>query len=195
MLRRSGSTRERRPPIAARGDGAGAMEDLVGQRARHRAPGSRRGGCRQEGAEESLPFAVGRSLLPSAMMGAEQGTGNSLPAALERSHRRPPGGGRASSRPPTNVQCHRMAPRVTLSWLRTERQCVREPDQEFFFSSLPSLVSVAPHASVSCTLASSVHTPRYRSRRDRSPRGGGVGAVFWVPPGLRGAMGVCGEHD
>ena len=92
----------------------------------------------REGAEESLPFAVGRSLLPSAMMGAEQGTGGSLPAALDRrSHRRPPGGGGASSRPPTDVQCHRMAPRVTLSWLRTERQCVREPDQDFSFSLSP----------------------------------------------------------
>ncbi len=28
-----------------------------------------------------------------------------------------------------------------LSWLRTERQCVREPDRDFIFSSLPSLVS------------------------------------------------------
>ncbi len=44
---------------------------------------------------------VGRSLLPSAMFGEEQGTGDSLPAALDRrSHRRPPGGGGASGRPP-----------------------------------------------------------------------------------------------
>ncbi len=43
----------------------------------------------------------GRSLLPSAMFGEEQGTGDSLPAALDRrSHRRPPGGGVASGRPP-----------------------------------------------------------------------------------------------
>ncbi len=43
----------------------------------------------------------GRSLLPSAMFGEEQGTGDSLPAALDRrSHRRPPGGGGASGRPP-----------------------------------------------------------------------------------------------
>ncbi len=44
---------------------------------------------------------VGRSLLPSARLGEEQGTGDSLPAALDwRSHRRPPGGGGVSSRPP-----------------------------------------------------------------------------------------------
>ncbi len=43
----------------------------------------------------------GQSLLPSAMFGEEQGTGDSLPAALDRrSHRRPPGGGGASGRPP-----------------------------------------------------------------------------------------------
>ncbi len=43
----------------------------------------------------------GRSLLPSAMFGKEQGMGDSLPAALDRrSHRRPPGGGGASGHPP-----------------------------------------------------------------------------------------------
>ncbi len=37
---------------------------------------------------------VGRSLLPSARLVEEHGTGDSLPAALDRrSHRRPPGGG------------------------------------------------------------------------------------------------------
>ncbi len=42
-----------------------------------------------------------RSLLPSAMFWEEQGTGESLPAALDRrSHRHPPGGGGASGRPP-----------------------------------------------------------------------------------------------
>ncbi len=48
----------------------------------------------REGAEESPRSPGGRSLLPSAMFGEEQGTGDSLPAALDRrSHRRPPGGG------------------------------------------------------------------------------------------------------
>ncbi len=49
VLRRSGSTEKRRPPVAARGGGAGTMEDQVGRKARCRAPGSRRGGCRPRG--------------------------------------------------------------------------------------------------------------------------------------------------
>ncbi len=55
----------------------------------------------REGAEESPRSPGGRSLLPSAMFGEEQGTGDSLPAALDRRrHRRPPGGGWASGLPP-----------------------------------------------------------------------------------------------
>ncbi len=63
-----------------------------------------------------------------------------------------------------------------LSWLRTEWQCVREPDREFIFFSLPSLVSVTPHPSVSFSLASSVLTPRYAAAAlTGSPRGRGEG--------------------
>ncbi len=62
-----------------------------------------------------------------------------------------------------------------LSWLRTERQCVREPDRDFFFSSLPSLT---PHPSVSFSLASSVLTPRYAAAAlTGSPREKGEGGV------------------
>ncbi len=71
----------------------------------------------------------GRSLLPSAMLGEEQGTGTRcrLPSN-RRSHRRPPGGG-ASSRPPKDVQYHCMAPRVRASQLVEDRAAVcREPD-------------------------------------------------------------------
>ncbi len=54
---------------------------------------------------------VGRSLLPSARLVEEQGTGDLLPAALDRrSHRRPPGGGGASGRPPKRSS--------TIAWHR-----------------------------------------------------------------------------
>ncbi len=63
-----------------------------------------------------------------------------------------------------------------LSWLRTERQCVREPDRDFLFFS--SLFSVTPHPSVSFSLASSVLTPRYAAAAlTGSPRRGGRGGV------------------
>ncbi len=118
----------------------------------------------------------GRSLLPSAMFGEEQGTGDSLPAALDRrSHRRPPGGGGASGRPPKMSS--------TIAWHREwAAQLVEEraavcpgTGPRFFFSSLPS---VTPHPSVSFSLASSVLTPRYAAAAlTGSPRERGEGGV------------------
>ncbi len=58
VLRRSGSTEKQRPPVAAQGGGAGTIEDQMGRKARCRAPGSRRGGCRPRGvngADSSAP--------------------------------------------------------------------------------------------------------------------------------------------
>ncbi len=83
-----------------------------------------------------------------------------------------------------------------LSWLRTERQCVREPDRYFilFFFSLPSLVSVTPHPSVSFSLASSVLTPRYAAAAlTGSPRergeGGSRAQSRGYPPACEGRWG------
>ncbi len=101
VLRRSGSRKWRRPPVAARSGGAGAKKNRWDGRLAAVLLG--RGGVAavREGAEESPRSPGGRSLLPSAMFGEEQGTGDSLPAALDRrSHRRPPGGRGASGRPP-----------------------------------------------------------------------------------------------
>ncbi|KAL0203546.1 hypothetical protein M9458_001564, partial [Cirrhinus mrigala] len=64
----------------------------------------------------------GRSLLPSAMLGRsrERGTRCRLPS-IRRSHHRPPGGGGALSRPPKELQYHRMAPRVKDAQLVEDR--------------------------------------------------------------------------
>ncbi len=104
----------------------------------------------------SIPY-----LLPSAMFGEEQGTGGC---------RLPSTGGATAVRQEAEEHraVHQRCPVPShgtasepLSWLRTERQCVREPDRDLFFFSLPSPVSVTPHPSVSFSLASSVLTPRY----------------------------------
>ncbi len=86
----------------------------------------------------------GRILLPSAMLGEEQGTGTRcrLPSN-RRSHRRPPGGG-ASSRPPKDVQYHRMAPRVRASQLVEDRAAVcRGTGPRIFFFPLSPLSSLS----------------------------------------------------
>ncbi len=75
---------------------------------------------------------VGRSLLPSARLVEEQGTGDSLPST----------GGAIAVRQEAEEHraVHQRGPVPShgtasepLSWLRTERQCVREPDRDFFF--------------------------------------------------------------
>ncbi len=128
-------------------------------------------------------------------LGEEQGTGDSLPAALDRrSHRRPPGGGGASGRPPERSS--------TIAWHREwAAQLVEDraavcpgTGPRFFFSSLPSLVSVTPHPSISFSLASSVLTPRYAAAAlTGSPRergeGGSRAQSREYPPACEGRWG------
>ncbi len=71
--------KKQRPSVAVRGGGAGAIEGQVGQKARCRAPGSKRGGCRSRGSGgvgESSPGGQE----PAAIFGEEQGTRCQLPS-------------------------------------------------------------------------------------------------------------------
>ncbi len=83
-----------------------------------------------------------------------------------------------------------------LSWLRTERQCVWEPDRDFFFfSSLPSLVSVTPHPSVSflsprLSLPPGTPRPPWRAPPGRGGRGGVERSLVSTPRPARGDGGM-----
>ncbi len=154
VLRRSGSRKKRRPLVAARGGGAGAMEEQVGRKARCRAPGTRRGGCRPRGSGGG-----------GAVRQVGGGAGNGgLAAGCPRPEEPSPSARRRMSIGPSTkeVQYHRMAPRVSRSagWGRSGSVSGNRAEFFFFFFSLPSLVSVTPHPSVSFSLASSVLTPR-----------------------------------
>ncbi|RXN04273.1 hypothetical protein ROHU_035726 [Labeo rohita] len=118
----------------------------------------------------------GRSLLSSAMLGRsrERGTRCRLPSS-QTSHRRPPGGGGALSRPPKDVQYHRMAPRVKDAQLVEDRAavCPGTGPRVFFFFSFP----------LSFPLASSVLNPRYAAV---ALTGGGWGGVGGIERSLEG---------
>ncbi len=196
VLRRSGSRKKRRPPVAARSGGAGAMEEQVGRKTRCRAPGSRRGGCRPRGSGgvgAVRQWAGACCHLPGWWRSRERGTRFRLPLT----------GGAIAVRQEAEEHrdVHQRGPvpshgtaNEPLSWLRTERQCVREPDRDFFFSSLPSLFSVTPHPSVSFSLASSVLTPRYAAAaltgfpRERG-EGGSRAQSREYPPACEGRWG------
>ncbi len=124
----------------------------------------------------------GRSLLPSAMLGEEQGTGTRcrLPSN-QRSHRRPPGGG-ASSHPPKDVQYHRMAPQVRASQLVEDRAavCRGTGPRNFFFIFLSPLSRLCLSSSFHLVFSRLVCPyPQVRhGRRDRlPPQRGGRGGV------------------
>ncbi len=157
--REEGGTRCQRA-LAAEGD-RGA-EEIGQQEVAETASGCPKRWCRSKrrtgGTEDSLPCSWveegwllsereqrsrprspgGRSLLPSAMFGEEQGTGTRC--------RLPSTGGATAVRQEAEEHraVHQRCPVPShgtasepLSWLRTERQCVREPDRDFFFSLSP----------------------------------------------------------
>ncbi len=136
VLRRSGSTEKRRPPVAARGGGAGTIEDQVGRKARCRAPGSRRGGCRPRGSGGvgAVRQEAGACCHPPCLGRSRDGglaAGYPRPEEPSLSARR-----RRSVRPSTkDVQYHRMAPRVRASQLVEDRAaaCPGTGSRFFFF--------------------------------------------------------------
>ncbi len=150
----------------------------------------------REGAEESAPFAWRPK--PAAIRHVWGGAGNGGTRG-----RLPSTGGATAVRQEAEEHraVHQRCPVPShgtasepLSWLRTEWQCVREPDRDFFFFSLPSLFSVTPHPSVSFSLASSVLTPRNATAAlTGSPRergdGGSRAQSRGYPPACEGRWG------
>ncbi len=199
VLRRSGSRKWRRPPVAARSGGAGAKEEQVGRKTRCRAPGSRRGGCRPRGSGGVAPFAWRPK--PAAIRHVWGGAGNGgLAAGCPRPEEPPPSARRRMSIGPSTkeVQYHRMAPRVNRSAGWGPSGSVSGNRTEiFFFSSLPSLVSVTPHPSVSFLsprLSLPPGTPRPPWRAPPRERGeGGVERSLVSTPRPARGDGVCDE--
>ncbi len=197
VLRRSGSRKKRRSPVAARSGGAGAKEEQVGRKTRCRAPGSRRGGCRPRGSGGVAPVRLEAEACchpPCLGRSRERGTRCRLPSTGGATAVRQEAEEHRAVHQRCPVPSHGTASEP-LSWLRTERQCVRERDRDiFFFSSLPSLFSVTPHPSVSFSLASSVLTPRYAAAAlTGSPRergeGGSRAQSRGYPPACEGRWG------
>ncbi len=131
--------------MAARSGGAGAKEEQVGRKTRCRAPGTRRGGCRPRGSGGVGPVRLEAEACchpPCLGRSRERGTRCRLPST----------GGAIAVRQEAEEHraVHQRCPvpsHVTasepLSWLRTERQCVREPDRDFYFFSLSPLSSLS----------------------------------------------------
>ncbi len=81
-----------------------------------------------------------------------------------------------------------------LSWLRTERQCVREPDRDFFFplSSLSLLILPSPFLSPRLSLPPGTPRPPWRAppvRRGGRGEGGSRAQSGGYPPACEGRWG------
>ncbi len=171
VLRRSGSRKWRRPPVAARSGGAGAKEEQVGQKTRCRAPGSRRGGCRPRGSGGVAPFAWRPK--PAAIRHVWGGAGNGgLAAGCPRPEEPPPSARRRMSIGPStkDVQYHRMAPRVSRSagWGTSGSVSGNRTEISFFFplsplSSLSLLILPSPFLSPRLSLPPGTPRPPWRA--------------------------------
>ncbi len=193
VLRRSGSRKWRRPPVAARSGGAGAKEEQVGRKTRCRAPGTRRGGChpRGSGGVGAVRQWAGACCHPPGWWRSrERGTRCRLPSTggAIAGHQEAEGHRAVHQRGP--VPSHGTASEP-LSWLRTEWQCVREPDRDFFFplsplSSLSLLILPSPFSRLVCP-----YPQVRRGRPDGLPpgEGGSRAQSREYPPACEGRWG------
>ncbi len=197
VLRRLGSRKWRRPLVAARSGGAGAKEEQVGRKTRCRAPGTRRGGChpRGSGGVAAVRQWAGACCHPPGWWRSrEWGTRCRLPSTGGAIAGRQEAEG-ASGRPPKRSS--------TIAWHREwAAQLVEDraavcpgTGPSFFFSSLPSLVSVTPHPSVSflsprLSLPPGTPRPPWRAPPGRGGRGGVERSLVGTPRPARGDGGM-----
>ncbi len=131
------------------------------------------------------------------MFGEEQGTGDSLPAALDRrSHRRPPGGGGASGRPPkmsSTIAWHR---EWTAQLVEDRAAVCPGTGPRFFFfslsplSSLSLLILPSPFLSPRLSLPPGTPRPPWRAPPGRGGRGGVERSLVGTPRPARGDGGM-----
>ncbi len=163
--------------MAARSGGAGAKEEQVGRKTRCRAPGSRRGGCRPRGSGGVAPVRLEAEACchpPCLGRSRERGTRCRLPSNGGATAVRQEAEEHRAIHQRCPVPSHGTASEP-LSWLRTKRQCVREPDRDFFFFLSP--LSRLCHSSSFRLLFSRLVCPYPQVRRGR-PDG--------LPPGEGG---------
>ncbi len=154
-----------------------SKEEQVGRKTRCRAPGSRRGGCRPRGSGGVGPVRLKAEACchpPCLGRSREWGTRCRLPSTGGAIAVRQEAEEHRAIHQRCPVPSHGTASEP-LSWLRTERQCVREPDRDYFFFLSP--LSLLCHSSSFRLLFSRLVCPYPQVRRGR-PDG--------LPPGEGG---------
>ncbi len=197
VLRRSGSRKKRRSPVAARGGGAGAKEEQVGRKTRCHAPGSRRGGCRPRGSGGVAPVRLEAEACchpPCLGRSRERGTRCRLPSTGGATAVRQEAEEHRAVHQRCPVPSHGTASEP-LSWLRTERQCVREPGRDFFvplfpLSSLSLLILPSPFLSPRLSLPPGTPRPPWRAPPGRGGRGRVERSLGSTPRPARGDGGM-----
>ncbi len=199
VLRRSGSRKWRRPPVAARSGGAGAKEEQVGRKTRCRAPGTRRGGChpRGSGGVAAVRQWAGACCHPPGWWRSrERGTRCRLPSTGGAIAGRQEAEG-ASGRPPKRSS--------TIAWHREwaaqlveDRAAVCPGTGPRFFlffplsplSSLSLLILPSPFSRLVCPYPPGTPRPPWRAPPGRGGRGGVERSLVSTPRPARGDGGM-----